>query len=193
MGTALANSETKALVRCEGIIERGLGTFREVGQAFMEIRDARLYRGSHKTFAAYCQKRWQFSDSRARQLIAAAKTAETVTNVTVPNEGTARALGKVPKEDRQEVWDAACESAGDSHPTARHVREAAEVLDAGPEPEEADEDWEFIGTELEDIGATIGNRERVAILLDLIAMKARFAGAVTAERLEAIAGELREE
>jgi hypothetical protein len=63
----------------------------------LEIRDRRLYRAGYRTFEDYCRERWGFVASRARQLIAAAEIAsrvESVTNVTVANEGQARALAR---------------------------------------------------------------------------------------------------
>ena len=39
IATALSAAEKQSLARCEKVIERGLGTFREVGMALMEIRE----------------------------------------------------------------------------------------------------------------------------------------------------------
>jgi hypothetical protein len=138
--TALTTTESSNLQSCERVIEKGLNTFREVGQALIEIRDSKLYRSAHATFADYCEKRWGFSDSRARQLISAAKVAETVTNVTLPNEGAARALNSVPVEQQQAVVDWATEKAEGTPLTARAIKEAAaEVADSESEEDEDDE------------------------------------------------------
>lgn len=93
----LAPAERSRLDELETVIERGLGTFVEVGQALMEVREARLYRAEHVTFKAYCEQRWGFSDSRGRQLIAAAKTVTDVTVAGLPapkTEGEARRLAR---------------------------------------------------------------------------------------------------
>lgn len=85
------------LERLEAVIERGQKIFVEVGNALMEIRDARLYRDTHETFEAYCQERWGWSASRSRQLIAAAKTVTAVTAQGLPapkTEGEARRIAK---------------------------------------------------------------------------------------------------
>ncbi len=90
-------AEHERLGALEARIAAGLQTFHEVGSALLEIRDARLYRASHGTFEDYCRERWGFVASRARQLISAAELAgrvESVTNVTLANEGQARALGQ---------------------------------------------------------------------------------------------------
>jgi hypothetical protein len=71
----------RTLAECEAVIEAGLTTFVEVGEALLHIRDNRLYRQGHRTFEVYCRERWGFSKVRATQLITA---AETVTAVTTP-------------------------------------------------------------------------------------------------------------
>ena len=70
--------ERAQLAECEAIIERGLRTFVEVGNALLTIRRCGLYRDSHGTFEQYCQDRWGFTATRARQLIGAAETATIV-------------------------------------------------------------------------------------------------------------------
>ena len=52
------------LTVCEQIIERGLGTFVEVGQALVRIRNGRLYRADFPTFETYCESRWSMSRRR---------------------------------------------------------------------------------------------------------------------------------
>ena len=47
---ALTKSEKDVFKECEGILERGLGTFFEVGNALLRIRESRLYRDTHLTF-----------------------------------------------------------------------------------------------------------------------------------------------
>jgi hypothetical protein len=82
---------TAQLINCEKIIERGLQTFVEVGNALLTIRDQRLYRQDHASFEGYCRDRWGFTSSRARQLIGA---SQSVTNVTL-------AGGQVPTTESQ--------------------------------------------------------------------------------------------
>ena len=62
----------RSLVECEAVIERGLGTFVEVGEALLEIREQRLYRMIHGDFDTYCRDRWGFSRRRAGEFIEAA-------------------------------------------------------------------------------------------------------------------------
>lgn len=78
MKQELAQNEAARLKQCEKAIEKGLGTFVEVGQALLNIRDEKLYRASFKTFEAYCKDRWDISRPRAYQLIEGAKTVQTM-------------------------------------------------------------------------------------------------------------------
>jgi hypothetical protein len=128
----LTRGEQRALVDCEAVIERGLKSFRKVALALQQIRDRKLYRDQYGTFDEYVRERWGFSDSRARQYIAAAKVAEkalTVTNVTVPNEATARALNSVPEEHQAEVLIEADKRTG-GKPTAAVVKQVAAEITA---------------------------------------------------------------
>lgn len=112
----------------EARIEQGLATFMQTATDLMAIRDEKSYRlKGHKTFEQYCRTRWGFSDSRARQLIGAAETVTTVTDLGLPaptNEAQARELAKVPAEQRAEVW-AKVVDVTDGKPTAAAVRAAA--------------------------------------------------------------------
>jgi hypothetical protein len=116
---ALARTEQDELQQHEAVIERGLGTFVEVGTALAAIRDARLYRLEYATFEDYCRERWGFSRVRAHQMIDAAAVvgALTIVNTETPtltNEGQARAIASTLKEHGPEV-------------AAEVLREAAEV------------------------------------------------------------------
>lgn len=118
------------LIELEVTIERGLGTFVEVGNALLEIRDSRLYRDSHGTFEDYCRERWGMVASRARQLIAAAEVTsnlQSVTNVTLPlTESVSRPLVGLPAGIQREAWGKAVASAPNGKVTAAHVAAVAE-------------------------------------------------------------------
>lgn len=128
-----------ALVSCEQRIERGLKTFIDVGQALAEIRDSRLYKGTHDTFEDYCRERWGFSRQRAQQFTAAAELATTMVDTGLPtptNERQTRELAKVPEAERAEVWREAVERT-EGKPTAAAVREVAAERTQTPEPVES--------------------------------------------------------
>ncbi len=141
---ALTATDRRTLATCEKAIEFGMRHYLEVGGALLTIRNQQLYRETHQTFRDYCTDRWGFSDSRARQLIAAvkvaqdAKTEDGVTRVTPVNERTARELNRVPEEDRRAVFDQAVIEAGTAEKvTAKGIREAAwAVLGKRQEPGE---------------------------------------------------------
>jgi hypothetical protein len=95
--STLTTTEATRLADLERIVERGMQTFIDVGLALAEIRGQHLYRATHPTFKAYCESRWGFSDSRGRQLIAAARTVTDVTAAGLPapkTEGEARQLAR---------------------------------------------------------------------------------------------------
>lgn len=61
--------DTGRLAHLERIIEDGARQFVAVGEALREIRDRRLFRGTHDTFSAYVEKRFSFSSRWANKLI----------------------------------------------------------------------------------------------------------------------------
>ena len=120
--------EWEALHERERTIQYGLVTFYEVGRAFQAIRDGALYRGTHKTFEAYCRDRWGFVASRARQMIAASDALAAVagvTNVTPQNEGQVRPLMAFAPDVQREIWREAVETARENKPTGAHVQAVA--------------------------------------------------------------------
>lgn len=128
MATELMNTlERSSLRKCETIIAEGLEKFREVGEALATIRDEQLYREKYSSFNAYCKEKWNFSDSRARQLIGGAKSAAKVAKalpvVTVSNERQARPLAKLPEDQQAAAWEEAVELADGGTPTAKQVEQ----------------------------------------------------------------------
>ena len=83
--------ERGRLDELEAVIERGMQTFVEVGEALMEIRDGRLYKQDYGTFEAYCKERWGFSRGHGYRLIAAAELSP-VGDIPPANERQAREL-----------------------------------------------------------------------------------------------------
>ncbi|HCO02541.1 MAG TPA: hypothetical protein DIT48_04100 [Actinobacteria bacterium] len=88
----------------ESRIERGLITFVEVGLALLEIRDRQLYReAGFGTFDGYCRERWEWSVTRAYQLMDAATVAKALTPTvpTVPNGGIVSTTVDIPATESQ--------------------------------------------------------------------------------------------
>jgi hypothetical protein len=129
--TALTVPERDELAQCEAVIERGLANFMEVGQALLVVRDKKLYRLSHKTFAEYCSDRWQLGRAYAYQAMAAAEVTRNlsaIADILPTNEAQARPLAKLSAEQQVPAWDRAVEIAGGNQPTAAQVAEAVEEV-----------------------------------------------------------------
>jgi hypothetical protein len=132
---ALTTLERTELSELEGRVESGLKSFYETGTALRVIRDARLYRETHPTFEVYCEERWGFTDSRAKQLIRASQVALNVlpagpgaggTIVPPMNEAQARVLAPLSVKRQREVYETSVKTAPvrDGRPvlTAIHIR-----------------------------------------------------------------------
>lgn len=129
----LAASEQTELIDCERIIGEGYTTFLKVGLALAKVRDAKLYRAEHKTFEAYCEKRWNFSRTHAYRLIASATIADALSPMgDIPdlNERQARELHGLDAETAAEVMASAVDE--DGVVTSESIREAREQI--APKP-----------------------------------------------------------
>ena len=130
MKDILTTQETVRLCELERIIQKGKDTFVEVGTALAEIRDAKIYRATFKTFEEYCQTRWGFTKSYANNIIAASEVvSHLTTNVVKPKtEAQARPLAKLPAAKQPAAWTKAQEKAKkEGKPlAARHVESAVE-------------------------------------------------------------------
>lgn len=135
MATDLVKSltaiELSSLEKYESVINRGLKTFADVGNALLAIRDGRLYREQYATFEEYCREKWGLRQSRAYQLMDSAKLTNQLkssTMVELPtNERQARPLAKLPPEEQPGAWQAATEKAKDAGRKVTAVDVATEV------------------------------------------------------------------
>jgi hypothetical protein len=128
----LNRQERARRLQLEAVIERGLATFFEVSAALHEMRASRLYRDTHATFVDYCQQRWGFSASRARQLISAGVSVTMVTQsglLAPTSERVARELVPLRHQPERlcEAWRQALEEHG-PEPTAVQVRRIVRAL-----------------------------------------------------------------
>ena len=142
MTTALTTTEHQKYLECNAVIEHGLQTFFDVGNALMVVRNDRLYREEYGTFEDYCQEKWGWTRQRANQLIASADVvanlAEMTTIVVKPTtESQARALTKLEPEKQRTVWKDVVETAPKGKVTAKHVQAVVEQHKepAKPKPE----------------------------------------------------------
>lgn len=178
----LTERERKQELRAqEAIIERFRRAGLEAGRALDVIRSQRLYRGMKLetqsgqiltivTFPQYCQLRWGFDASRARQLIAGARGAEILeeeTGIAPVNENQVRPLIRMlgSEESRPLAlapWRAAAER--NHGMTEKSVRQAIEEVEQ-PSPEMPIQPPVPVGEVISLIGDL---RRRLAVLLDLI-------------------------
>ena len=117
-----------SLESCEAIIEAGLETFYEVGQALACVRDAELYRAQYVTFQAYLKERWGFSFGWANRLMSSADVVKSLAATPTPPASVAIAeeLAPLPRGLRDEIWDQALANTsrmtgGRPNPTAEEV------------------------------------------------------------------------
>ena len=128
MSEVLPAADAARLAERETVIERGLGTFVEVGTALAEIRDDRLYRAKFATFEDYCQERWNLKRAHAYRMIDAAAAVSPIGDTGLPmpaNEGQARELARVPVDQRAEIWEETLDRT-EGKPTAAAIRETVE-------------------------------------------------------------------
>lgn len=139
MSKTLTITQEAELRRCEDVIESGLKTFVEVGRALKHVRDKKLYRDTHGTFAAYIKERWGMSRDWADKTIRSAGAVDRIESadncmekLTVASQ--ARALSGAPEEKQADVWrevNEECEATGEKV-TAKKVEEAvARIGDDG--------------------------------------------------------------
>jgi hypothetical protein len=126
---------SQRLTEAEGVIERGLGTFVEVGAALMSIRDERLYRVEYGTFEDYCRERWGFSRSRTYQMIDAASVVQAVSTIVdtpIPaTESQARELTGLAPDVAAEVMQVAAATGKVTAATIRETRTTIVDTDTG--------------------------------------------------------------
>jgi hypothetical protein len=123
---ALTAGERRALEECEGLLERGLGTFFEVGNALLTIRESRLYRDTHSTFKQYCQDRWSIGHSYAWRVMGAAerlKLLPSSNQLPKPaNEFQMRPFLKLAPEEFPGAWKRAVKTAKEGKVTTKVVQ-----------------------------------------------------------------------
>ena len=123
--------EQTELARCEDVIERGIGTFMEVGTALLEIRDSRLYREQYGTFEEYCRERWGFNRDYANKLIRATNVMENLdtASIQIPmSEAQVRPLTALTPDDQRLAWQLVTDTAPNGKVPAAHVQSVVTVL-----------------------------------------------------------------
>jgi len=163
------------LERLEGLIHKNLQAFYAVGRALMDIRDKELYLikngGEYQTFEAYCKGIWDFSRSRAYQLMESVEVRDnllTQTTLEPANEKQQiRTLAKLGPDQQREAWQRAVETAPDGKVTAAHVYKIVKSMtftEPVEEPEQKQEETEILSEAM--IFADIAIRKLGRIMMD---------------------------
>lgn len=129
-----AQSARKA--ELEGIVSNHIASFRIAGDALAEIAVERLWVDEFDTFKEYLDEKWGMSQSRAYQLMDAAKTAKLIQPmVELTSERAARALTGLSPEQKvtvaKRVGKKLCKTRGKGKVTSRII-EAEVVAVVGP-------------------------------------------------------------
>jgi len=153
MSKALTKLEAGKLSELESVIERGLPTFTEVGDALMGIRDGKLYRQTHGTFENYCRERWGFSKRHANRLVGAAGVLGVLGSIGPALSGESHARELVPLLNTPDVMREVVESVAEQGRrngkpvTAADLRDAVRskingmASEANSDMDEATEHW----------------------------------------------------
>lgn len=140
---------TKGLGHFEQIIETGLTSFLDVGNALLEIQAGRLYlQSNHKTFEDYCRERWGLTRGRAYQLMGAAETVEALTIVGAEDIPTTESAVRELKHSSNDPVEQAAilkkaakkapkDKSGKPKLTAKGIKEAAAKPPTSIDPEAA--------------------------------------------------------
>jgi hypothetical protein len=142
----LPAEEAERLFDLEVVIDKGMRTFVEVGQALAEIRDSGLYRASNLTFEEYCAQRWGMSRRFAYNTIASSRVVCSIEHIAtdtgerlLPPASEAVARELQPLSDMPEKLKVAWAEAlavGNDKPTAKVVKDVvaqyAPVVESKP-------------------------------------------------------------
>jgi len=142
----LTTNEKAELDTLEGIIEREMKSFMDVGNALLTIRDRKLYREQFKNFKAYCMESWGMGRSHANRLMSGAQVAanlspigdkfNTLVKIQPTSEYQVRPLTALEPAQQCEVWEEAVRSADGKVVTYKQVKALVDKLigPAAPPP-----------------------------------------------------------
>ncbi len=102
----LSEVEELDLENLEREVRTNLKSFIVAGMALLQIRERKLFRGTHESFEDYASERFGISETHAHRLIAAAQVVENVESPAgclVQNERQARELSQYTPEFQKQV------------------------------------------------------------------------------------------
>jgi hypothetical protein len=132
----LSEEEAQELDLLDGVIERGMATFDEMGAALTTVQEKKLYR-EFGTFEDRVEKKYGMTRQRAYQYMKAAKAMRELEEMSTivdisqlpENEAQVRPLLRLKKsKDRAQAWKNAQDACPGGKPVASNVKEAVEAL-----------------------------------------------------------------
>ena len=128
--------EAAALVEHEQAIEGAITCFLQVGFALAEIRDLKVYRATHPTFAHYVRQRWGLARAHAYRQIQAAQIARLLSptgDTKPPSESVLRELAPLRQDSSKvaQAWNEARVRYGET-PSANQVRQVVAQIGGPP-------------------------------------------------------------
>jgi hypothetical protein len=126
----LTEAENEDLVWFESVIETGITTWIEVGNALLGIRDRKLYRIEHSTFEDYCRSKWNIDRTYAHRLMSGAEVVNANKDLLPTGNISERAVREAAKVKdpvkQREVIKKAVIISGGKTPTAKTVKVVVE-------------------------------------------------------------------
>ena len=124
----------------EAVIERGMKSFVEVGNALLQIREKRMYRDrGYRSFDDYCRDHWGWTKTHANRLIGSAQVVAQIEEaapigVIPTTESQARELARA--DEPEEVWAEVLQEHEPREITAAVIREHVEARRTPPPSED---------------------------------------------------------
>lgn len=159
------------LAELEQVIDRGLRSYVEVGEALAKVRNSEVYKAIADTFEDYCKIRWGLSRTRSWELISGAETTFAIANADdaapLPaNEAQARALNGLDGPAAAATMCKAQEEAGDKPLTAADIAAARRRIEADPDPADPPTPTELV--EAAHTRRLLASRKKVVAVLDAL-------------------------
>jgi hypothetical protein len=175
--STISEDAHQEFVQLDGVVRRGLGTFKQVGHALAAIRDRDLWRaGGHTSWAAYCLAVGDLSKSHANRLIKTSEIASRLAQVTpigatLLTESQVRPLCRLKTQDLQiTALSRAVERASDGQPTTRLLSDVVAELMADASPPKASKPSrkQLVAAAFQRLRASVAAEEPVKQIDDLI-------------------------
>lgn len=127
---SLSADEQIELEKFEKIIAKNIAAFVVVGICLLQIREKKLYRGTHSTFKTYLEEKWNLSQPYVYRIISSSQAYQNIQKnmpigekILMPTaEAQLRYLTHLVPEKQNEVWSKAVKEANGKQPTMEQIR-----------------------------------------------------------------------